>query len=87
MHTPLTRSSQATKMKRYVLLPVSFADHRVESIEADPASTAAEIVTLLSNKIGLKDEFGFSIFISIYDKVRSWVCCDGLAYVTFDVPR
>ena len=56
-------------MKRYVLLPVSFADHRVESIEADPATTAGEMVTLLANKIGLREEFGFSICISIYDKV------------------
>ena len=64
-------------MKRYVMLPVSFSDHRVESIEADPASTAGEMVTLLGNKIGLKDEFGFSIFISIFDKVRDVITNGG----------
>ena len=69
-HPPNWLELQATKAKRYVLLPVSFSDHRIESIEADPATTAAEMITLLSNKIGLKDEFGFSIFISIFDRVK-----------------
>ena len=72
-HPPNWLELQATKAKRYVLLPVSFSDHRIESIEADPATTAAEMITLLSNKIGLKDEFGFSIFISIFDRVRELI--------------
>ena len=53
------------------MLPVAFADGRVESIEADSATTASEMCHKLANTIGLKDTFGFSIYICIYDKVRS----------------
>ncbi len=51
------------------MLPVTFADGRVETIEADSATTAGEMCNKLSEIIGLKDNFGFSIYICIYDKV------------------
>ncbi len=51
------------------MLPVTFADGRVETLEADSATTAGEMVDKLSALAGLKDNFGFSIYICIYDKV------------------
>ena len=51
-----------------MVLPVTFADGRVETLDADAATTASEMCNLLANKIGLKDQFGFSIYICIFDK-------------------
>ena len=61
--------TQATKLRKYVMLPVTFADGRVETLEADSATTAGEMCDKLSQIVGLKDNFGFSIYICIYDKV------------------
>ncbi len=61
--------SQATKLRKYVMVPVTFADGRTETLEADSSSTAAELCSKLANKVGLKDQFGFSLYICIYDKV------------------
>ena len=60
---------QATEAKQFVVLPVSFANGHVESIEVDAATTSTEMCSKLANKIGLKDLFGFSIFVSIFHKV------------------
>ena len=51
------------------MLPVSFADRHIETIEVDSATTAGEMCAKLAQNVGLKDDFGFSIFITIYDKV------------------
>ncbi len=56
------------------MLPVTFADGRVETIEADSATTAGEMCNKLSEIVGLKDNFGFSIYICIYDKVCKISC-------------
>ncbi|KAK2172043.1 hypothetical protein NP493_996g00031 [Ridgeia piscesae] len=70
-HPPNFLEIQATKARQYVLLPVTFANDRVESIEADAATTSTEVVAKLANKIGLKDTFGFSVFVAIFHKVSS----------------
>lgn len=62
---------QATKSKQPIILTVTFMNGEAKTVEADSASTAEEIVNILSGSIGLKDSFGFSLFVTLYDKVLS----------------
>ncbi|KAI0983002.1 hypothetical protein GJ496_007096 [Pomphorhynchus laevis] len=62
----------ATKMKRsYIPVGVTLMDGSSKSIHLDPASNSKEVVQILSKKLGLIDNFGFSIFIAVFDKVTS----------------
>lgn len=44
-------------------------DDRKISLELDSASTSAEVCQSVANLIGLKDTHGFSLYISLYEKV------------------
>ena len=68
---PSWRELQTTKTKQPITLQVTFMDGSSRSLLADSASTAKELCSQLSEKIGLKDQFGFSLFIALYDKVSS----------------
>ena len=48
---------------------VTFMDGSSSALLADSASTAKEMCSQLADKISLKDQFGFSLFIALYDKV------------------
>ena len=60
---------QAAKSRTPVTLPVSLADGRCETVEADSSTTAAEMCRKIAMSIGLKDRFGFAVYISVCDKV------------------
>ncbi|XP_057328761.1 myosin-VIIa-like [Microplitis mediator] len=62
---------QATKNKKPIHLEITFMDGNSRIIECDSASTAEEIVNTLAKSISLIDIFGFSLFITLYDKVLS----------------
>jgi myosin-7 len=62
---------QATKVKKPLMLPVTFMDGNTKTVLADSATTAKELCMQLAEKIGLKDDFGFSIYIALFDKVSS----------------
>ncbi|XP_008207626.1 myosin-VIIa [Nasonia vitripennis] len=62
---------QSVKYKRPIFLSVNFMDGNSKVIMADPATTAQEIVDSLATSIKLKDIFGFSLFITIDDKIVS----------------
>lgn len=54
-----------------MIVSVTLMDGRTINLPVDSASTSKEICQLMSNKIKLKDTFGFSLYVALYEKV----CC------------
>lgn len=62
---------QATKTKKPILLTVTLMDESMKTIQSDSATTAEEVCQQIADNIGLTDLFGFSLYITLYDKVLS----------------
>jgi len=62
---------QAVKFKRHLMLPITFMDGNTKTLLADSATTSKELCEELAKKIDLKDQFGFSLYIALFDKVSS----------------
>ncbi|KAI3369062.1 hypothetical protein L3Q82_026031 [Scortum barcoo] len=70
---------QATKTKKPIYVSVLLMDGRSINLPVDSASTSKEICQLLSNKVKLKDAFGFSVYAALYEKV--WALGSGREHV------
>uniref|UniRef100_A0A3Q3GNF1 Unconventional myosin-VIIa-like n=1 Tax=Labrus bergylta TaxID=56723 RepID=A0A3Q3GNF1_9LABR len=70
---------QATKTKKPMIVTVKLMDNRSVNLPVDSASTSREICQALSNKIKLKDTFGFSLYVALYEKV--WALGSGREHV------
>lgn len=55
------------------MLPVTFMDGTTKTLLTDSATTAKELCSALSDKVNLRDRFGFSLYIALFDKVRTHV--------------
>uniref|UniRef100_A0A3B4WIZ2 Myosin VIIB n=1 Tax=Seriola lalandi dorsalis TaxID=1841481 RepID=A0A3B4WIZ2_SERLL len=70
---------QATKTKKPMIVSVILMDGRSINLPVDSASTSKEICQILSSKVQLKDTFGFSLYVALYEKV--WALGGGRDHV------
>lgn len=61
---------QAAKNKESMVLNVVLGDKTSRTVSVDSATTAEELCQQIALGINLKDTFGFSAFITLYDKVN-----------------
>ncbi|XP_023954785.2 myosin-VIIa [Bicyclus anynana] len=62
---------QATKTRKPILLTVTLMDETMKTVQSDSATTSEEVCQQIADNIGLTDSFGFSLYITLYDKVLS----------------
>ncbi|XP_030351869.1 unconventional myosin-VIIb [Strigops habroptila] len=62
---------QATKQKKPIMFNVTLMNGQSITVPADSASTAKEICQFIADKTTMKDVFGFSLYIAVFDKVWS----------------
>ncbi|XP_074955503.1 unconventional myosin-VIIb [Phalacrocorax aristotelis] len=62
---------QATKQKKPIMFNVTLMNGQSITVPADSASIAKEICQFIAHKTKLKDLFGFSLYVAVFDKVWS----------------
>ncbi|XP_061653732.1 unconventional myosin-VIIa-like [Phyllopteryx taeniolatus] len=66
---------QAAKAKEPIEVTVTLTDDRTVSVQLDSASTSAEVCQAAADKIHLRDTYGFSLYIRLFDKMWSLGNC------------
>ena len=77
---------KAAKSGELCRIPVSLMDGHVKSVLIDSATTAKELCQIIADKVGVKDLFGFSVYFSIFGKVKLSGDWDGCLCVQYPVP-
>ncbi|KAM8728243.1 unconventional myosin-VIIa-like [Acanthopagrus schlegelii] len=72
---PCWEELKAAKSKEPIEVSVTLMDDRTVSLNIDSASTSAEVCQALADKIDLRDTYGFSLYISLFDKMWSLGSC------------
>ncbi|KAM3619073.1 uncharacterized protein V6R79_002572 [Siganus canaliculatus] len=65
---------QATKTKKPIVVSVILMDGRSVNLPVDSATNSKEICNIVSNKLKLKDTFGFSLYLMLFEKVWPLGC-------------
>ncbi|KAM6920340.1 unconventional myosin-VIIb-like isoform 1-T1 [Lycodopsis pacificus] len=68
---PCWIEEQAAKSKEPIDVSVTVPDDRTVKLQVDSASTSAEVCQAVADKIDLRDTYGFSLYISLFDKMWS----------------
>ena len=63
-------SLQAGLNKRLLEVSVTLMDGTMHTMPLDAATSSRELCAQLAEFIGLRDQFGFSIYIAMYNKVN-----------------
>ncbi|XP_061746210.1 unconventional myosin-VIIb-like isoform X2 [Nerophis ophidion] len=66
---------QAVKSKQPMEMAVTLTDGSVVNLQLDSASTSAEVCQAAADRINLRDTYGFSLYISFYEKMWSLGSC------------
>lgn len=66
---------QAARSKTPINASVTLMDDRSVGLQLDSLSTSGEVCQALASSIDLRDAYGFSLYISLYDKVRFTLQC------------
>uniref|UniRef100_A0A1I7VNY1 Unconventional myosin-VIIa n=1 Tax=Loa loa TaxID=7209 RepID=A0A1I7VNY1_LOALO len=70
-YPPNSVEIQASKMKKPISVHITLMDGTMITVCADSATTSQEICDEVADSITLKDSFGFSLYITYFDKVVS----------------
>lgn len=62
---------QASKNKEHIVIEITLMNKTTNTFEIDSATTAEEVCSQIAKTLGLKDKYGFSIYIAIYNTVMS----------------
>ncbi|XP_034411330.1 unconventional myosin-VIIa-like [Cyclopterus lumpus] len=72
---PCWIEEQAAMSKEPIDVSVTVIDDRTVRLQVDSASTSAEVCQAVADKIDLRDTYGFSLYISLYEKMWSLGSC------------
>ncbi|XP_034087946.1 unconventional myosin-VIIb-like [Gymnodraco acuticeps] len=72
---PCVIEQQSAKSKEPIEVSVTLLDDSTVSLQLDSISTSAEVCQAVANKIDLRDTYGFSLYITLFEKMWSLGSC------------
>lgn len=68
---PTIMEIKAAEAREFMSIPLHMVDGTTKNITIDSATTAYEACSVVVDLLGLADKFGFSLFVSLDDKILS----------------